>query len=91
MSKVAENKAKAGTIKRMKYARGHIDGVIKMIEGDAYCMDIIHQNHAVIESLKKVNKLILEGYLGECAWDAMHSRDTAKRKKAIAEIIKLYK
>ncbi len=54
------------------------------------CMDIINQSHAVIEALKKVNQLILEGYLGECAWDAMKAKDVAKRKKAIMELVGLY-
>lgn len=74
----------------MRYAEGHLKAVTKMLEEDAYCMDIINQNHAVVEALKKVNRLILEGYLGECAWDAMHSKDAAKRKKAISELVTLY-
>jgi DNA-binding FrmR family transcriptional regulator len=53
-------------------------------------MDIINQNHAVIEALRKINNLILEGYLGECAFDAVNSKDLAKRKKAVAELINLY-
>jgi DNA-binding FrmR family transcriptional regulator len=83
-------KNKSDLVKRMRYAEGHLKAVTKMLEEDAYCMDIINQNHAVVEALKKVNRLILEGYLGECAWDAMHSKDAAKRKKAISELVTLY-
>lgn len=83
-------KEKNDVIKRMRYATGHLRAVEKMVESDAYCMDIINQNHAVIEALKKVNQLILEGYLGECAWDAMTSKDAAKRKQAIVELVKIY-
>lgn len=74
----------------MHMAEGHVRAVAGMIEKDAYCMDIVNQNHAVIEALKKINQLVLEGYLGECAWDAMSSKDAAKRKKAISELVKLY-
>jgi len=81
---------KSDVIKRMKYAEGHLKAVIKLIEGDAYCMDILNQNHAVIEALKKVNQMVLSGYLGECAWDAMHAKDVAKRKQAVAELVKIY-
>lgn len=89
--KIQDNhKNKQDLIKRMHYAEGHLKAVIKMVEGDSYCMDIINQNHAVIEALRKVNQLILQGYLGECAWDAVHSKDLAKRKKAIAELVTLY-
>ncbi len=86
----ATQKHKADLIKRMHYAEGHLKAVCKMIEEDSYCMDIINQNHGVVEALRKVNQLILEGYLGECAWDAVHSKNLAKRKKAIGELVTLY-
>jgi DNA-binding FrmR family transcriptional regulator len=88
-NKTAENN-KQDVINRLRYAEGHVRAVAKMVDTDSYCMDIINQNHAVIEALKKVNQLILEGYLGECAWDAMNSKDAAKRKKAIGELVTLY-
>lgn len=77
-------------IKRIKTAQGHLGAIIGMVENDKYCMDIIHQNHAVIEALRKVNELILEGYLGECALDAVNSKSPAKRKQAVKELVKIY-
>lgn len=77
-------------IKRLHYTEGHVKAVAKMVENDAYCMDIINQSHAVIEALKKINQMILSGYLGECAWDAVNSKSYAKRKKAINELVTLY-
>lgn len=81
---------KTNLIKRLRYAEGHIKAVAKMVDSGAYCMDIINQSHAVIEALKKVNKLVLEGYLGECALDAVSSKSPAKRKAAVQELVKLY-
>ena len=81
---------KQNVIKRIHYAEGHLKAVSKMIEQDAYCLDIINQNHAVIEALRKVNQMILEGHLGVCAYDAVNSKDTRKRQKAIEELVKLY-
>lgn len=82
--------SKENVIKRLRYAEGHVRAVAKMVDENVYCMDIINQNHAVIEALKKVNSLILEGYLGECAYDAVNSKNVAKRKEAIAELVKIY-
>lgn len=82
--------AKKDLSKRLRYAEGHLKAVMKMVDSDAYCMEIINQNHAVIEALKKVNTLILEGYLGECALDAVASNNPAKRKAAVQELVKLY-
>jgi CsoR family transcriptional regulator, copper-sensing transcriptional repressor len=87
-SKPSENKKDIAN--RLRYAQGHLNAVLKMVEKDAYCMDIINQNHAVIEALKKINELILEGYLGACAYDAMNSKNNAKMRKAIVELVKIY-
>ena len=84
------DKNKRDVIKRVHYAEGHLRAVCAMIERDAYCLDIINQNHAVIEALKKINQLILEGHLGVCAWDAVNSKNTARRRAAIQELVKLY-
>ena len=86
----AIDKNKQDIIKRVHYAEGHLRAVCKMIEDDAYCLDIIGQNHAVIEALKKINQLVLNGHLGVCAWDAVNSKNTAKRRAAIQELVKLY-
>lgn len=88
MAKLDNNKK--DLLKRLRYVEGHVKAVAKMIEGEAYCMDIINQNHAVIEALRKVNHLVLEGYLGECALDAVSSKSAAKRKAAVMELVKLY-
>jgi DNA-binding FrmR family transcriptional regulator len=77
-------------VKRLHYIEGHVRAVTNMIEQDAYCMDIINHGHAVIVAMKKVNHLVLEGYLGECAYDAVNSKNMAKRKKAISELVNLY-
>ncbi len=77
-------------IHRLRYAQGHLKAVEAMVHASAYCMDIINQNHAVIEALKKVNKLILEGYLGECVLDAVQNKNLAKRMHAVTELVKLY-
>lgn len=90
MVKQSSQKHTQDIINRLHYAEGHVRAIAKMVEQDAYCMDIINQNHAVIEALKKINTLILEGYLGECAFDAVQSKDAAKRKKAVMELVNLY-
>jgi DNA-binding FrmR family transcriptional regulator len=84
-------KSRTNIKKRVHYAQGHLNAVNKMIEKDANCLDIINQSHAVIEALKKINQLILEGHLGVCAWNAVHSKDATKREKAISELISLYR
>lgn len=88
--KISDRDNRQKVIKRIHYAEGHLRAVGKMLEDNAYCLDIINQNHAVIEALRKVNALILKGHLGICAWDAVNSKNGKKRAAAVAELVKLY-
>ncbi len=40
------------TMKRLKYIEGHISGVKKMVENDRYCVDILHQTHAIRRAIE---------------------------------------
>ncbi len=77
-------------LNRMYYARGHLDGVIKMIENDKYCIDIIQQNQAICAALEKINKLILENHLNTCVASAIKSDDIKERQAKIKEIVDIF-
>ena len=47
---------KAKINRLLKTARGQIDGILKMVEEDRYCMDISHQLMATEAILNKANK-----------------------------------
>jgi DNA-binding FrmR family transcriptional regulator len=51
---------------RLKIARGHLDKVIAMVEGDEYCIDIVHQSLAVQAALKKADQALLENHIRHC-------------------------
>ena len=38
---------KRAALNRLKTVRGHLDGIIRMLEGDAYCVDVMKQISAV--------------------------------------------
>lgn len=48
----------------IKTARGQLDGILKMIDEDRYCIDISNQVLAVISILGKANKEIIPGPSG---------------------------
>lgn len=54
----------------LKTARGQIDGILRMVEEDRYCMDISHQLMATEAILNKVNKEILTAHLKNCVSNA---------------------
>lgn len=73
---------------RLKIARGHLHKVIKMLESDQYCIDVIHQSQAVQKALKETDNLMLENHLRKCAADAISQ---GKKDKAIAEVMNVFK
>ena len=73
---------------RLKIARGHLNKVIKMVEEDHYCIDVIYQSRAVENAIKEVDGIILENHLNICASNAIKR---GKGKEAIAEIMSVFK
>ena len=73
---------------RLKIARGHLDKVIKMMEANAYCIDVMHQMQAVESGLKETGNLLLENHLKGCVADAISK---GKTEESIAEIMQVFK
>ena len=73
---------------RLKIARGHLNKVIKMMEDDCYCIDVMHQMQAVESGLKETGNLLLENHLKTCVADAIGK---GKKDEAISEIMQVFK
>ena len=56
---------------KLRSARGHLDGVIRMVEEDRYCIDVLHQLSAVQGALDRVRGDILEAHLRGCVPEAV--------------------
>ena len=78
------------TLKRLKIIEGHLRGVIRMVEEDAYCIDIIRQVQAVEAALNKVNGQILEGHLNSCVITAIRGEDPAERERVLKEVLEVF-
>lgn len=73
---------------RLKIAQGHLKKVIKMVEGDEYCIDVLHQSHAVQKALKETDNLMLENHLKSCVSDAIKE---GKKDEAIKEVLEVFR
>jgi len=73
---------------RLKIARGHLDKVIKMVEDDSYCIDVLHQMNAVESGLKETGNVLLENHLKGCVADAISK---GKKDEAISEIMQVFR
>jgi DNA-binding FrmR family transcriptional regulator len=87
---VRQRTVKRAVVNRLSYAIGHLEGVRKMVQDDAYCMDILQQTQAVSSILKSVNTLLLSDHLKHCVYDAMVSPSRRRMNKAVRELVEIY-
>ncbi|HIT32360.1 MAG TPA: metal-sensing transcriptional repressor [Candidatus Enterenecus stercoripullorum] len=71
-------------LRLLKTARGQLDGIIKMVEEDRYCMDISQQVLAADAMLRRVNKEILTAHLKHCV---EHATSDKERSDKIDELV----
>ena len=80
--------AKKRALRRLQIIKGQLAGLEKMVDREQYCIDIITQSSAIKEALSGVEDVILENHLATHAVMQMRS---GQSKKAIAEILKVYR
>ena len=78
---------KDDALKRLNYLAGHLDGVRRMIEADAYCPDVLKQTYAVRKAISKLETLILEGHLNSCVAEGMRN---GRQDEVVSELMELY-
>jgi DNA-binding FrmR family transcriptional regulator len=78
------------TLGRLRRIEGQVQGLQRMIEADAYCVDILLQISAVQGALEQVQKLLLGTHIESCVSDAIRSGSKADRQKKIDELLEVF-
>ena len=74
----------------IKIAKGQLDGLLKMIDEDRYCVDISNQILATIAILKKANQEILHAHIRSCVREGLHTEEpNEKLEEALSLLDKL--
>lgn len=81
---------KKDVINRLRSVHGHLQGILKMVEEDQYCIDVINQIQAVQSALNKVNLIMLDDHMHSCVTDAIRSEDAAERERVLGEIRQVF-
>lgn len=71
----------------LRTARGQLDGILRMIEEDRYCVDISNQIMATSSILRKANNEVLRAHMYHCVKDSFESGDDTVRNEKIEELI----
>ena len=72
---------KEKTLINFKKAQSHIAKIVKMVESNEYCIDIMQQNLAVIGLLKSAHQMLMEGHLNTCFKRAMGTKNEKRKKE----------
>ncbi len=75
---------------RLASAAGHLKGIERMVQEDAYCIDIIRQIQAVQAALHKVNILLLDNHLHTCVTSAIRGDDPDEREAMLQELTSVF-
>jgi DNA-binding FrmR family transcriptional regulator len=81
---------KSDTLNRLRSIAGHVNGIARMVEDDAYCIDVIQQIQAVQAALSKASTLVLDNHLHTCVTTAIRDDDPAERERVLAEIREVF-
>lgn len=73
----------------LKTAQGQIDGLVKMVEDDRYCIDISTQLLATQAILRRVNFDILKGHFEHCIRESLSKDAEEDKDKKIGELVKV--
>ena len=83
-----ETRAKArGRLRRIE---GQVQGLQRMLDNDAYCVDILLQISAVQGALEQVQKLLLGRHIESCVSDALRSGSRSERQQKIDELLDVF-
>ena len=86
----AHAKAALKVIRRLKNIEGHVRGVQKMVQADAYCIDILKQIKAIKQALERVGSITLETHLQTCVTEGLRSDEVEERERVIGEIVEVF-
>ena len=72
-------------LKRLRRIEGQVRGIARMIDEDAYCIDVLTQISAVQAALDKVALGLLDEHARHCVMEAARGGDDAATREKVAE------
>jgi CsoR family transcriptional regulator, copper-sensing transcriptional repressor len=83
--------AKTAVLKRLKRIEGQVRGLVRMVEEDRYCIDVVTQIAAVRAALRRAEEEVLNDHIGHCVEHAIMSGDKADQRRKVAELMDVLK
>jgi len=75
---------------RLRKIEGQVRGLQKMIEQDAYCVDVLNQLSAVIAAIEKVSLKVIDNHIRSCVAEAMGSKDQQDKVDELTKVLEKF-
>ena len=72
-------------LKRLRRIEGQVRGLQRMVDEDAYCIDILTQVSAATKALQSVAVGLLDEHVRHCVRDAVVAGDDARAEDMVTE------
>lgn len=77
-------------IARMKRIEGQARGIVRMMEEERYCIDILQQMTAMEAALRAAKSKVLAIHASHCVEDALRGGDIDAQREKFAELVDLF-
>ncbi len=84
-----QDAAKNAVVKRLNRIEGQVRGLVRMVDEDRYCIEVITQVAAVRAALRKVEEEVLRDHVAHCIDHAIASGDAKDQRRKVAELIEV--
>ena len=77
-------------VARLKRIEGQVRGLVRMLEEDRYCIEVLHQMQAVKSALSRAESELLKQHAAHCVEEAIATGNTTDQREKVAELIDLF-
>lgn len=84
-----DEQEQAKLLARLRRVHGQVGGILKMVEDERYCVDILIQIAAARSALNKVAQLLLESHVDTCVADAIEHGNAQQRREKLDELFEV--
>ena len=81
------DETKLAVTTRLRRIEGQVGGLLRMVEEDRYCIDVLTQIAAVRAALHKVEEQVLRDHVGHCVAAAFSSGDAVEQRHKVDELV----
>jgi DNA-binding FrmR family transcriptional regulator len=85
-----KTEAKDTSLARLKKIAGQVEGLVRMVEQDRYCVDVLLQIAAVQSALGRVGEIVLGSHVETCVADAFEHGDARGRREKVSELMDVF-